>query len=632
MLVLTQDNSYPFANMVVKLTDNTVERDDTITPVPDTPEFNLLIPTVQEVGSTNVLELYYPGEPNRYLNAHGNPNPIKYGFGPDLIHAVLGKADAGVGVYTINLRGPSATMANTVLLMKYKVEKDVAYTDSTGAPYYIKDGALTTVATEAVAVTRDVMHVKFQTTSIESCKKWTDLHAGMAALANDTVDENGYKTVPMFGVMYRGASTFGNNVYFTMTPSQAEYDGNMYYSVTLFNGITTHTTDSNYSLDLASGSKYNTTYFVENRFNEDFTTLRMLAAEGIPDIYDLINPYLYTVDEFVAGTSATPAATFSSVNPFGANMFAFVTDEGSLNLSKANAFTLSNGSTGTETADALFESFFKGEILTDISSVLRYHINYIPDVGYNDTTKAEIVKLVAARNRMTTARLMVGGTDSFSSALVDHQAHYYDAMPNVSQIARVQSPMKYNEFIRRTVAYPAGYFDTVALMDHFIRNGSYYNPFAGFAARWTDYVEDTMVYPTETADFINSLQTNRINFVMKDSYAGAYLADQQMNTVLTSDQTELNNAFLISNMLYDLLNLVHRNHFKFNEAEEVRTFSEGVDECINTKYAPYSASLSVDVYRMGTIGRAKSKNKIKVSIDMKDINKFADVELVLEDS
>ena len=104
-----------------------------------------------------------------------------------------------------------------------------------------------------------------------------------------------------------------------------------------------------------------------------------------------------------------------------------------------------------------------------------------------------------------------------------------------------------------------------------------------------------------------------------------------MNTVLTSDQTELNNAFLISSMLYDLVKLVHRQHFKFNEAEEVRIFTENVNDIINQKYAPYSASLQVEVWRQGTIGFPKSKNIIRVTVDLKDISKYTDVEIVLTD-
>ena len=223
------------------------------------------------------------------------------------------------------------------------------------------------------------------------------------------------------------------------------------------------------------------------------------------------------------------------------------------------------------------------------------------------------------------------GNETFESAIVDHQSNYYENMPNVSLIAKCQSPMMFNEFIRRTVTVPAGYFDLVAILNHMYKWGNPFQPFAGALCRWTGFIEDTMNYPANDAQFLQSLYVSRINVVMKDSEAGAYLADQEMNTVLTSDQTELNNAFLISSMLYDLVALVHRQHFKFNEAEEVRIFNENVNDIINQKYAPYSASLDVEVYRSGTIGFAKSRNIIKVTVDLKDISKYTDVEIVLTD-
>src|SRR5699024_65302 len=132
--------------------------------------------------------------------------------------------------------------------------------------------------------------------------------------------------------------------------------------------------------------------------------------------------------------------------------------------------------------------------------------------------------------------------------------------------------------------------------------------------------------------FLQSLNTNRINVVMKDAKDGAYLADQQMDTQRLSDQTELNNEFIISCMLYDLVNLIHYNHFKFNEAEEVRQFNEAVEDCINEKYVQHSASISATVERVGTTGRSKSVNKITVVVDLKDINKFTDIELYLVDN
>lgn len=633
MLVLDQENLYNFSNMTVKVTDNTVQTDGTITRSTVVPRFNMLVPIVTDVGITNTLELFHSGEQAIYLNAHGTPNPLKYGFGPDIIHAIL-SSGADCGVYTINLRGSSATMANSIVLMKYKVEKDVPYTDASGAQYYYtKNGQITTdPTTEGEANTpiiRDVLHAKYTGAYSSSVKKWADLHTYMDTLVSKTPDEEGYCTIPLFAVMYRGASAFGNNCYMSLHPHMAEFDGNYYYSATVFDGVNTKSSSATMSMDLDSGSKYNANNFIENQFNETFGNMRMLAYNGIEDLYDIVNPYMFTVDEFIAGTYKTPARTLTNCDIFNANEFAFVTDPGSMNMQVANAITLTGGVTGTETPDQLYEAFFKGEILEDIESVLRYRINYIPDVNYNDATKQAIINLVTKRNHMTTATLMVGGLDTFESAIIDHQAHYYETMPNIRQLAKVQSPMRYNEFIRRTIMYPASYHDVLAMCAHLVKWGNPYQPFAGANARWTGFIEDTMKYPSMSVDVVNALQKNRINVVMKDAEDGAYLSEQQMNTVLTSDQTEFNNALLISDMLYDLLDLVHRNHYKFNEAEEVRIFTEAVNDCINTKFAPYSASLQVEVWRAGTVGREKSKNYIRVTVDLKDINKFTDVEIVL---
>ncbi|MDE6041200.1 MAG: hypothetical protein K2F99_06430, partial [Muribaculaceae bacterium] len=231
--------------------------------------------------------------------------------------------------------------------------------------------------------------------------------------------------------------------------------------------------------------------------------------------------------------------------------------------------------------------------------------------------------------RMTSTTLMIGGTDSFYSAIIDHQANYYTSMPNVRQIAKYQSPMMMNPFIRRTMVYPGTYFDTMAMMEKFASDGDPYQPFAGYNARWTGYIEDTMPYPSEDNTYLQSLYSMRINVAMKDFEDGAYMADQQMNTILTSDQTELNNAFLISSMLYDVIRIIHIYHFKFNEAEHVRVFGEKVNEMVNSKYVQYSASVSVSVQRVATTGRDKSRNKITIRVDLRDINKYTDVDLYL---
>ena len=637
MLVLDQSNTYMFSNMVVRITDNTVISDETITPSDTVPAFNVLIPTVQDVGVTNVMELFQPGQYAEYVTAHGTPNANKYGFGPDTIYGILSKFDpnssVGVGVYTVNLRGPSATAANVVCKCLWRVEENVPYTDTDGNPYYVTaDGELTTEPTDNTPVVRDVLHLKFVTEAVPETKKWTDIHSYLNSLYSEVEDDEGYKCIPWFAVMYRGCTAYGNNSYFSFHPKTAEWDGNMYYSVVLYDGNKSTTTDYTFSMDPDAGAKYNTSYYMETQFNDAFPNFRYMAAEVSDALISLINKYLYTVDDYLTGNMAKPSMTFSQVDAFSLNTFGIQLDMDSVSASVTNAFALSGGEDGTETRDELFRMFFEGEIISDITSVVRYHINYIPDMNYDDATKHAIISLVNKRVYTTTATIMVGGTETLGSALIDHQGNYYENMPRIRQLAKAQSPMRYNSFTRRSMVFPATYYDTMALMDHFIRWSSYYMPFAGAQARWTDFIEDTMIYPSESVDIVNSFYKNRVNLVMKDADAGAYLSEQSMNTILESDQTEFNNSLLIGNMLYDLIDLVHSNHFKFNEAEEVRLFNEAVNDLINSKYAQYSASMSCEVYRAGTVGRNRSKNKISVTIDLKDINKYTDVDLILIDT
>lgn len=642
MLVLSQDNQYSMANVTVSVTDNTAVQDTAELSTYPIPDFNVLIPTVQDAGPTNTIELFRPGYQATYAALHGMPNAMKYGFGPDFIYDIL-TANAGVGVYTVNLRGDDATMANVALLLNYEVKKEEQYTDSDGHPYFLlEDGSMSTgyyvdedgqvqydsSVESGTLVKRDTLHVSYTTSHFENVKSWIDMVKKLNAFdTSANTDEKG--TLPIFGVIYRGASDFGNNSYFSMNAVNAEYDGNTYYAVTAYDGLNTYTTEANMSLDVSAGSSHGANYFIENVFNSNFNNLRFSMYENIQLVYDLYKKYLITGEDFAAGRTEA-SIDFAEIDPFSYNGFAITVDDGSLNVKLANAFKLVGGSDGTADADSLYREFFAGEIL-DARSVIRYRVNYVPDIGYSDETKKALIDYVKVRNRFTTSTVMVGDT-TFRSALLDHSSNYYENMPCVRQIAKAQSPMMYNPYCRRTLTYPATYFDTMEWVRVISANGHPYQPFAGANVRWRGFIEDTMVYPTENAEFIQSLTKARINFVMKDNAEGAYMSDQQMNTEIFSDQTEFNNSLLITSMLYDLLALVHENHFKFNESQDVKTFKTLVDEFINNKYARYSAALDVDVYRMGTVGRAAQTNKIVVVIDLKDINRFTNIELILTDN
>ena len=632
MMFLSAGSQYDFSYATLKIIDQTAIDDATNEVEREVPDFNVLIPTVQAIGSTNKMELYWPDELSKYLRNHGNPNHIQYGWGPDYITAVLSRPGAKVGVYTVNLRGPSATIANVVVLMKYKVEEQVPYMDGSGNQYYKDaDGQLTTDYVEGGEIVRDVLHVRFEKTHIAELKNWRGMHNFLRKSVSDREDDEGYRTLPYFGVMYQGAGAWANNTYFSLAPNVAEYDDNTYYTVRLFDGTVMQSTEPIYSFDREAGGKRDLSYFIETKFNEVFPTLRWMAAEDSDQIVALFNKYLYSVDDYLSDKMENPTAKFASVDPFTVNTFGIVVDEGSLNSQLTNAFQLEGGYDGDETRDELFEMFYRGKIIGDITNPLCYRIPYIPDIGYDQPSKDAIAWMISKRLRTTSASIMLGNVDSFQSAVIDHQANWTEDNPNIHQLTWRQSPMMYNEYTRRTVETPTGYFDLIAFLENAIKWGHPYHPVAGADCRYTGYIEDTLAFPEEEPAYMQSLTKARINVVMRDNRAGAYIADQLMNTRQFSDQTELNNAFLISAMVYDLIDLVHRNHFKFNEADQVRQFNDSVESKINKKYAEHSAMLTTTVTRVGTVGRARYTNKITVRVDFLDINRWTDIEMILVD-
>lgn len=630
MLILDQSNNYSFANTVVKVIDQTYQEATTITEEVPRPDFNILIPTVQPIGLTNQMELYQPGEADAYVASHGKPNPSKYGFGPSIIHAILSRPASKVGVYHVNLRGPSATMANVVLVVKYRIEKDVPYTNDDGEQLYVdENGAVTTEPTDR-PIKRDVLHLKYETTSVSGIKKWVTLLSEMDKLTStSTPDDEGYLTMPVFGVLYRGATSYANNIYFNLVPDLPFEDGNSYYKVNLFDGMQMLQTDAVHSFDYNIYEKYGVDYFIENRFNSEFVTMRWMSSNSYQDFTDLITQHMGTLDEWISGSK--PEATYTNVDIFTANGFAITIDEGSLNSATEAAFRFNGGTDGTETPDELYDMFFQNQIITDLYSPLRYRIVYVPDIGYDANTKQSLMTFIKKRFRMASTTLMLGDRTGFATAITEHQTKWFADYPNMRQITAYQSPMRYDEWTRKTMVFPSIYYDVVAMMDHFASTGQYFMPFAGYDARWKDFIDDTMPYSREAADWLQALQNSRINIVMKDFADGAYLADQQMNTTKISDATELNNAFLVSVMCYDLIELIHRNHFKLNEDSHVEALNKLVDEKINEKYKPYSAQMAIQVRRMGTVGKAKSTNKVIVGINMFDIAKFADVEIYITD-
>lgn len=633
MIVLSgSNNNYPFPNMTFDVIDYTTQVEGTAS-TENQPAFNFLIPIVTSRGPVNQMSLFRPGDKALAMQMYGRPNPQKDGFGMTFICDILDRlsSTADVGVYTINLRDNTSTAPTAIVLMKWKVEEGVQRVDADGNPLYTDSvtGAETTVSTGNEPIVRDVLHVKYETTYATNITKWPQMINYLSTLYSDAEDEAGYKTYPLFGLVYRGNSTYGNNCYMRIVSQVSQYDSMMYYAFEVFDGDTTITTDAEISFDPDATTTGTDTAFAETIFNDTFSSMAYVSSPYMDDIKTLLNTYVTGGDY-----------KYVDIFAVGSESDQFVVDSDSEDFTAAKAIQFAGGSDGDLDKDKLFTKFFRNQIVTDVMSTLRYRFHYVPDVGYASTPDNAETDVIGAikdfvNNRImtTSAAILVGGENTFMSAINEHYQQHADTnMPNMIQFCRYQNPMKYDSYINRTITYPFTYFDTMTLVDRLNTDGNLYSPMAGANYRVSGYIEDTMNYAPEDPDLMTDLENARINVVMKDADTGGYLSNQLLCTKLISDRTERNNAFIISDMIYDLIQLIHVNSFTFNEAEEVAEFSQLVDEQINSRYAKYTASMTCEVSRKGTTGRASQTKIIKITIDLRDIAKYANTYLTLVDN
>lgn len=628
MIVFSEATQFPFPHMTFEVQDRTTQIEDTTT-IEDAPAFNFLVPMVIDRGPANQFKLFRPGDLDLFLQMFGTPNPNKNGFAQDFVAGILETANenTNLGVYVINLRGLDATAPTAIVLMHYKIEEGVQKVDSEGNPLYTDaaTGNETTVSTDNDPIVRDVLHVKYSVTSVDNCQKWTDMPEILAGYYSDSEDAEGYKTYPLFGLVHRCNSTYGNNCYMRILPNVSKYDNGMYYAFEMFDGDTTITTEAEIVFDPSQSNDTNTSPYAEQAFNRNFASMMFISSPYIEDIADLLNKY-------VDGNDFNFVDIFDST----ANGYSFVVDPESVDFTAPKAIQFAGGTNGTGTPDELLVKFFNNQIITDVKSTIQYRFHYIPDVGYSHTPDepstdviGAIEQYVSDRIYTTTSTIMVGSEKTFVSAVNEHALYHSKDMPNIRQLCRYQNPMMYNKYVSRMVTYPITYFDTLELVRRLNTYGNLYNPMAGAHYRVRGYIDETLNYCPEDPDLLNDLEIARVNVVMKDSDIGGYLSNQLMCTKKISDRTEMNNAFLISDMIYDLIYLIHINTFTFNEASEVLEFQRQVDERINSKYAKYTAEMTTEVLRKGTSGRDSQTKVIKITINLRDIAKFTNTYLTL---
>ncbi len=640
MYISSEQNSYPFSNTTLSIIDNTTVV--SAAAVQKTkPRHNYLFPVKLPKGPTNEIIQFYPGEYNLFASTFGTPSYSKNGVASELIHKILSMPASGMGVYVINLKDTTATKAYAVLCATIEsTPNSTQKTNSTGVLLYLTaDGREVTESEGNTPIMLDVVTVKFEVKSpvdelsqAIKCKSETEVFSAMETLYKVTTEETKTTTVyPLMAFFYAGNGTYGNNISLRFDSIKSEYSSTVNYKLTVQDGSDGSTATYSANLSFFYDAEQ---YFVGNVINSVVPNINTIASNYIEEFFTSVKT---TIGSLTLKSADIFDMDFTVDKTVG-NSIDFHTTSDSLDIGAHEAIKLSGGldvvsatAEPEKTFDEMAVSFFKGELVQDINSLLRYRINQIIDVNYSEDVKAEIVNFCNTRIRATNATLCVGSTTNFSSAIVDSNENYVGKSFNTRLLTKCQSAMAVSEYTKRLHVYPPTYFDTAAFIKNAIENGNIYTPFAGAKARWLNYKEGSIMYPAESSNLFTELNNARLNVVKKDSNTGAYLSDQILTTTNVSDLTEFSNALILADMIYDVVELVHQNNWSFNESDEVKAFKEKVDKDINALYSAYAAVLSVEVYRVGETGLEGRTNAIEISVDFKDISKFARVSFIIDD-
>jgi len=584
------------------------------------PDYNILLMGEFPKGPTNTITHFSPdrsGETTRFLRNVADVNYPKYGIGPAIGVEALNN---GIGVYVANLRPDDAKMANVSLSVKHKVTADVQKEDDQGNPLYLTpEGAEVTEATDNTPILRDVLELKFVTSTSTAVVDDDSLQTALDANFDATPDGDGYQTTPLVGFRYYGASSFGNKIHFRLIPTKGS-DGNVYYRISIYDGISAE------ALLPEIASLFPTAYlsgksaYIENVFNGYDNGIKAITSNHVDKFFDDV------VADHFNGLNTDPA----TIDLMAANDYYMTTDATSLDGDISGAFNLLSGDDGTSDLDTSVQALLQGTIVPDIKSILKYKFSYIPDLEYSAAIKTAINTFCVARTYSSYATFMLGQS-SFDDAMTDRNTNFAGDYKFIRFIAKAQSPRRYDDIIRRNLKYPASYYDTMALIQHKAVNGDLNKPFAGATARWTDFQNDTMVYPKEDSDYLDAITDARINVVKQDRATGAYLFTQDMGVLLGSDLMELNNCLILGRIVYDLVDLAHGKTYGFNDQSDIEQYNEDIALEVLPTYTKAVSGITANVYKKGLTGEDKSTNIIDIKINFKDISKATEINITITD-
>lgn len=447
----TNTTSYQHPYIVIQIYDNTEYTDDET--VEERKSFNGMQVGFFTGGRDN--QLLYMVDQTSNLREFGNPNYKSFGQAAYNVDNAL--ATGNCGMYVLNLRPDTATYANVVIMIRFKVEdvtddtEDTTVEDTTGESVDQEGDELkepgvdeqTPIDNSSVDVAEDLnaednggtteeeatpkkLVYSFYAKYIEGASTIDDLKAAASALTETEPDDNGYYNMPFVLLYAKGRGEYGNNIHLQFS-NVTEYvsDDGLFME---YDYATRHTyaltvmepgDDGLVAREQGMGTfdvdgfdatvDYGPSVYIEDVINDLEVGSQRIGSVFYSATLDVITT-IYN-SQVVPGATETPYTLdlFTQYDLKGnqnENLELDTKAEDYINLFALDGFAFKNGNDGWDdmSEDEIYESktsllikAYSGDIDPYIRSRFSSPVNFNLDAGYDVKVKKQMAELANKR-------------------------------------------------------------------------------------------------------------------------------------------------------------------------------------------------------------------------------------------
>lgn len=602
-------------------------------------------------------QLLYMQNQESYLREYGNPNFRKFGQAAYNVDNAL--ATGNCGMYVLNLRPDTATYANTIIMVRFKVgEVDGGTTDD-----QVKDESEgTIISQDETVVNNSKLIYSFYAKTIEGAKTLDELTTAAIELMSADPDENGFYNMPLMLFYAMGRGAYGNGIHisfanattystedsfyevakpqyhvYTLTVAEASNDGLVKRELCL-GGLD----ESGFDKNLEFGPST----YLEDVVNDVETGSQRINSQvyaaTIDTICELYNNTFNPVEK-ATPTNLDILTRMTLDGTINENLELVTSEPDNLNLFSLDGFTLNSGLDGWDGMSAeeievakedLLIKAYSGDIDPFIKSRFSSPCNFNLDANYPINVKRQMAALanrrlydcmtyidlgtVATTSGMISLLTSLKNIYGFNVIKEGHNYKYRDTL-YTGKVCNMTITHWLAKSLPNHMADPErGLMIPMCRDTAVLRSGA-------------DYIPGSFkpVIDPDAHDIKNTIYRLRANCYETLSYNSFHRSTAITSCPSKSDRLLEMNEYILQLAVKTIYDCMASRIYKLGEAEDRNQFEEDTADILDLVIGKYVRSYSVSL-EMTPADEKKSLLRIKLHLTFKTIIQNGDVQIYLD--